>query len=368
MLDVWVIAPEDLPIPPNRGGSVQIYIYALMAHLASNKDLSLTLISPSLLTKNIKTNLINSGYKHIIIPSHHGDYLKNVAQLVQQRKPDIIQIENRPRFVHTIRQCHPSGKIILNLHSTTFVSPRNLTTFEEKRCFSSVDIVVCNSHYLKNMLFQKLKLSVLNRKTSVIHPGVDLHKFHQLTNKKLHTPVRLLYVGRVIRQKGLHIILQCLPLLKKENMSVELIVIGRTPPWESQYAQFIQSLSRNQSVKQEGFISPSKLPAYYQNADIFLCPSQHNEAFGLVNIEAMASGVPVIASKVGGIIETVTSTCGIIVNHYKKPAAFANAISTLIENPDLWKQKSLEAKQQSTRFSWEHTSRQFINLYSSITK
>ncbi len=368
MLDVWVIAPEDLPVPPHKGGSVQIYTHSLIERLSKYTDISLTLVSPSSSAKHGRNILASSNGKQITVSNQDNSYLKRIIPLIKKHQPDVVQIENRPKFVHPIRLLNNNTKIILNLHSTTFVSSHHLSSHEAKDCFSAVDKVVCNSRYLQHTLINQLKFPSFKEISIVIHPGVDLHKFRGPSHKQLHSPVHLLYVGRIIRQKGLHVILKCLPILEQANLPFRLTVIGKTPPWEARYARLVLSLAHKQPVTWKGFIPPDRLPVYYQSADIFLCPSQQNEAFGLVNIEAMASGLPVIASSIGGIPESVTDECGVTINDYKSPASFAMAIQTFIENPLLWKQKSVEAKQHAKQFSWKCTARRFHRLYRSISK
>jgi spore coat protein SA len=366
MLDVWVIAPEDLPIPPLRGGSVQIYTYALIKHLANYENLSITLVSPVAAQNQAKKYSPTSSYNHILVSNQHGHYWKRVLHLIKKNKPDIVQIENRPKFVHAVRFASPATKIILNMHSTTFVHPKHISAKDTIRAFTLADRVVCNSQYLRYRFQTMFDLKTHKTNQIVIYPGVDLQKFKPSADRKLHTPIRLLYVGRVIRQKGLHVILRSLPILAQKRFDVHLTIIGRTPPWEAGYAKFVHRLSQHQPVKWKGFVDPKILAKYYQRADMFLCPSQRDEAFGLVNIEAMATGLPVIVSKVGGMTESVTTRTGLIVEDYQSPAAFAEAIELLVKNVDLWRIKTIEARNRARQFSWENTAEQFHRVYHTI--
>jgi spore coat protein SA len=366
MLDVWLIAPEDLPIPPVRGGSVQIYTYALVKHLLNYKNLSITLVSPSSILHDSCTKLPVPGYQHILVSSKQGHYLKNVLNLVHKSKPNIVQIENRPKFIQAIRLASPESKIILNMHSTTFVHPKRIAHDAAVRSFFKADQIVCNSQYLKRRLQAQFNHFIEEPRQIVIYPGVDIQSFVPPIRRSLHSPIRLLYVGRVIRQKGLHIVLRSLPYLARERINVHLTVIGRTPPWEANYEKFVHNLAKHQPVRWKGFVDPNELAKYYQRADVFICPSQKDEAFGLVNIEAMATGLPVIASKVGGITESVTEHGGIIVDEYQVPSAFAQAIMALVKTNESWQVKSISARNRALQFLWTNTADQFNQLYQTI--
>lgn len=365
MSDVWIISPEDLPIPPTKGGSVQIYTSALIHCLAQSMDISFTLLSPNGHVGKLPSTH-PSTYTHHHISNRHGKYLEQIVNMVAHSQPDIVQIENRPQFVWPIHSCSPKTKIILNLHSTTFIHTRHLPQPLVQRCLQHLDAIVCNSQYLRQTLIKQLGLHTKKQIPVVIYPGVHFDEFASPTERVLHNPIQLLYVGRIIRQKGLHVLLRALPLLKHIDSPIHLTILGRTPPWEAQYAKLVHSLSNQQFTTWGGFISPRQLAKFYQAADIFVCPSQQDEAFGLVNIEAMASGLPVIASHVGGISETVTPMCGSLVEQYQSPLAFAAAIENLICHPQEWAQKSAFAKRRAALFSWSSTARQFNNLYQTI--
>jgi D-inositol-3-phosphate glycosyltransferase len=109
------------------------------------------------------------------------------------------------------------------------------------------------------------------------------------------------------------------------------------------------------------------LPLYYSAADVTIMPS-HYESFGLVAVEAMASGTPVIASNVGGLSFTVVDgETGYLVeqeNHFQ----LAERVHTLLKNPELREQMGEEANIHAQKYSWENIASQMLEVYDKVIK
>lgn len=362
MARIIILAPEDLPIPPVRGGSVQIYLHTLLPYFAHNSWLSCTLISPTQSSTPLVTSDSNS-YKQILLQKGEK-YHSQALTLLKNESPDIIQIDNRPKLIPLLRKTIPQAKLILNLHSTTFLGSRYLSQNEAREALITADHVICNSQYLKRELASRFHLCAKDWKPSVIYPGVDLQKFRPVQKRQHpHMPLRLLFVGRVIAQKGVHVLVDSIRHLERKHIPVTLTLIGRTPPWEANYEKRIRQSLRNLPIFWKGFMTPEDLPQIYQEADVFLCPSQKNEAFGLVNLEALSSGLPVVASYVGGIPEIVNSQCGQLLKNHQNPISYAEAIAKYVLFPELWHTQSIAAIQRAEKFNWQQTAQNFLTLY-----
>lgn len=378
---VCILAPEDLPIPPTRGGSVQIYIHSVAKQTAriltktansipSNPNIQPIIISPA--TINMKRNS-STPYPHIRLRGPADSYLAKAIQHLKTLYPDIIQIENRPKWIPIVREAFPTAKIILNLHSKTFLKFRSYQKKSSNFPLIYADSIICNSQYLANYV-QNLNQSYIPEKISkpavrVIYPGVDLNDYRQNHPHSLHSPLRLLFVGRVISQKGVHLLIAAMNQLVQQKIPVQLKIVGRTPPWEESYRKRIQGeICRHRlPVQMVGFVQPGRLTPYYQNADILLCPSQITEAFGLVNVEALACGLPIIASRLGGIREIVTKEVGLLVNNYKSSTAFAEAIMKINRLSSYeYEQLSIHAKKRAAFFTWKKTAQDFQQVYSQL--
>ncbi|MCF8566048.1 glycosyltransferase family 4 protein [Alicyclobacillus tolerans] len=378
MANVAVVAPEDLPIPPLSGGSVQIYLHSLMRALNNRTapgHSRITLISPG---KRPKRWLSAPHLHAVSVGGPASRYRDKVLHLLQDLRPEVVQIDNRPDFVFAVKRLLPKSKIVLNLHSTTFLGPQNISPVLARKALSIADVVVVNSRYLKRLIEQKHRMATASWNVRVIYPGVELDRFDKShAGKNLSTgasrapnprsPFHILYVGRVIRQKGVDVLVDAIRQLHGRKIPVELTVVGKTPPWERNYAKKIRASAKNLPIRFKGFVSPQKLPQSYWQADVLVCPSQWREAFGLVNVEALAAGLPVIASRLGGIREIVDDTCGILVPSYRSARSFANAIEQLQSNPGLHEKLKQGAKKRAAEFTWHETARQFSKLYDDLS-
>lgn len=371
---IAIAAPEDLPIPPTRGGSVQIYLNELTKSLASVSNHEIYLLSPAVLIKKRREQFGTfSGIRHITYrPSQSTGkqrltYAEWVCREMARIQPDVIQVDNRPLLANRLQTRFPKIPVILNLHSLTFLGPANIAPSRAKSCLRKLHVVV-NSDYVRRTLARRFGLARNEWNAHVIYPGVNLSKWRtsEIKSHDKSQPLEVLFVGRVIRQKGVHVLVRAIRQMKQQGVPVRLTIVGRTHPWEQPYYNAVRKSSVGLPIVWKGFVSPQKLPALVKRAHAAVVPSQSVEAFGLVNVEAMAAGVPVVASQVGGIPEVVDDTCGIIVANPSKPSNFARAITHLAQSEAFRVKLARGAKKRASQFTWERAARQFVTLYKQI--
>ncbi|MDP3487959.1 MAG: glycosyltransferase family 4 protein, partial [Bacillota bacterium] len=105
------------------------------------------------------------------------------------------------------------------------------------------------------------------------------------------------------------------------------------------------------------------MPSIYRAADLVVCPSQDREALGITNIEAIASGMPVVASYRGGITEVVTDECGYLVRQYTQPSAWAKIIRQVISDAESLRLMGVRGRKRSLQFGWDRAVSQFLQVY-----
>jgi spore coat protein SA len=118
-------------------------------------------------------------------------------------------------------------------------------------------------------------------------------------------------------------------------------------------------------IKFTGYIPPARVHNMYHLGDVFVCPTQYREGFATVNSEAMASGIPVVSSRRGGIPEVIKDgRNGLLVSAYKSPAAFARAIERIKLSPALASKLANEGRKRvRAGFSWFSTVRKLKAHY-----
>ena len=215
-------------------------------------------------------------------------------------------------------------------------------------------------------------------KITVIPAGVDTSLFYprdraqvrkQLGLPDLDTPI-LLFVGRIERLKGIDTLLESVAVVSRtcSGRNLKVLIVGGGGQTEAENAelrrvvQLHRDLNLEEQVEFVGSKPQEMLPLYYATADVTVMPS-HYESFGLVAVEAMASGTPVIASNVGGLSFTVKDgETGYLVpeeNHF----ALAERVHTLLKNPELRLRMGEEAALHAQQYAWGNIADQILKVY-----
>jgi glycosyltransferase involved in cell wall biosynthesis len=198
-----------------------------------------------------------------------------------------------------------------------------------------------------------------------------LKTFRPLREEKLRSDVvRIVFVGRIERIKGLSNLLRAVEILKRSRptarMSYEIVGKAYEPEYYSELLQYKRAKHLDDIVF-KGFVD--NLPALYQNADIFVFPCLHGTGQGgAVNIEAMASGLPIVATSVGGIPEIVAEgTTGFLVPP-NDPETLAVKLGVLIDDEKLRREMGHLGRQRAeSLFSIEGHTKMMIQIYNELT-
>ena len=193
----------------------------------------------------------------------------------------------------------------------------------------------------------------------VIHWGIDFTKY-QFKDTAPRPLVRLLFVGQLIQQKGVHTLVETMRLLKASSHGyrVCLDIIGG-----SSHADYIHRLNRmveesklQNQVKFLGMLPRERLIQVYHEHYVLLFPSIWNEPFGIVLLEAMAAGLPVVATATGGSSEILEHMVNCLIFEKDNPADCARQITGLLENSELFDSLRRNARHMvTTRFPFEQT-------------
>lgn len=209
--------------------------------------------------------------------------------------------------------------------------------------------------------------NLLNEKNVIVIPYSSALDFDEFLPPKEKPEVpRILFVGRLVERKGLIYLISAMEVLKKRGIRAELRIVGEGPLMESlrNYAKGLED-----SVKFLGKVSSQELVEEYKNSDIFVLPSivdsrGDTEGLGVVLLEALSFGLPVIASRVGGIPDIVENgKTGILVPE-KDPMAIADAIVRLLSNWNEAKKMVINGQAKiAERFSASKIADKLIQIY-----
>jgi starch synthase len=263
------------------------------------------------------------------------------------------------------------------------------STWIEKTAYQNADGVVAVSQSMKKDV-QEL-YGVDADRIRVIPNGIDVAEFRRRPDPErlrkhgidLDKPY-VLFVGRITRQKGIIHLLHALAHLPTGTQIVLCAGAPDTPEiGEEMKAKVAELLASRPDLVVHWIaemVSREDLIAFYSHAGIFVCPSVY-EPFGIINLEAMACGVPVVASRVGGIPEAVAEgETGILIDvdpvggtdfEPRDPAAFArrlaDGIIALLENPERRAAFATAGRKRvEDHFSWESVAAQTLSFYKEV--
>lgn len=171
------------------------------------------------------------------------------------------------------------------------------------------------------------------------------------------TEFTLLYIGRLSPRKGLELLLWSLLELSEETK----LLIGGTGRHRERLEDLTSNLGLEEQVEFLGFVPREELPSLYRSADVFVLPSTY-EGFGLVVLEAMACGTPVVGTQVGGVPDIITDTVdGFLVD--REPAQIAKRIDTLAKDKRKRERMQRNARNKAEKMNWESVAERVEDVY-----
>jgi starch synthase len=263
------------------------------------------------------------------------------------------------------------------------------STWIEKTAYQNADGVIAVSQSMKIGVHDLYQVPF--EKIRVISNGIDTHQYRSTFDPSLLTLYQInpdqpfiLFVGRISRQKG---IIHLVNAIKYLSPGIQIVICAGAPDTEEIGREMETKVKEtctqttNKIVWIRQWVPKTHLIPLYSHASLFVCPSVY-EPFGIINLEAMACGTPVVASAVGGIPEVVvTGETGLLVSFEtidnksgepREPETFskdlANAINNLLSSPEKIKTMGAKSRERVEKyFSWKSIARQTLEFYKELT-
>ncbi len=201
----------------------------------------------------------------------------------------------------------------------------------------------------------------------IIPNGIDYERFARSPEpfeKYRHGGPNILFVGRLEKRKGLKYLIRAMGGVWEQFPKARLIVVGSGPLLDD-YRRLVETHGHDK-VEFVGFVSSDDLCRYYQSCDLFCAPSTGQESFGIVLLEAMASGKPIVASDIPGYRSVVKHGVeGLLVPPKNEPALTASLVR-LLSDPDLMAQMSAAGKKRAEMFSWDKVAERVLAYYEEV--
>jgi glycosyltransferase involved in cell wall biosynthesis len=343
------------------------------------------------LSRNIRRTFFFHNVKRPLFASrwYYWTYALQVARHLRKDKCDIVHIHTFSQFVPIIRALNPKIKIVLHMHCE-WLTQLDRAMIESR--LRETDLICGVSEYITEKI--RRRFPQFAKRCQTVYNGVDVNTFvnenRQSAPKKNDTK-QLLFMGRVSPEKGVHVLLEAFQKVLKQYPQVQLKIVGQQDALPIEYLVALSndpkeidlkrfyggnyiSYLKNQLSSSEashvffiGAVPHRLLTKLYRDADVCVVPSVCNEPCAMPILEAMATGVPVVATKGGGIPELVADgKTGLLVDR-DDASALAEAILRLLQDEKLGKSIARAARERAVEFfSWDQSVKKLLRLYKTI--
>jgi phosphatidylinositol alpha-mannosyltransferase len=230
-----------------------------------------------------------------------------------------------------------------------------------RRVFSNLDGRIAVSRAAKRFVRQYFMAPY-----KVIPNGVQIERFDPARVEPLPElqdgRPNILFVGRPEKRKGVGFLLRAYPRIKNAFPDARFIIVGAGDWDTSPYRVYIERQGMR-DIEIIGRVSDEMLPRYHRSADVFCSPAVQGESFGIVLLEAMAAGLPVVASDLEGYSQVLTDDREGYLVPPRNAEALADAVCAILQDPELALRMSMAGRETAALYSWVRVADQILDFY-----
>ncbi|MCA1031209.1 glycosyltransferase family 4 protein [Bacillus timonensis] len=369
-----LIATEKLPVPAIRGGAIQIYLDSAAPLIAKKHDVTIISITDPKLNDTEQSN----GVKYVRFPEEQ--YVSSIINHCKNNHYDVIHLCNRPNWIKELKAATPNSKLVLSVHNEMFDYDK-LTDAEGEECIKSVSKIITVSDFIGKTITSRFPSA--KSKTKTVYSGADLTTYQPAWTsggRDARNRVRselgiqgkkvILFVGRLSKVKGPHILLQALPKIIEQHPDVMMVFIGSKWFGDDNVNNYVKHLytlgaKYKENVTFIKFVQPKDIPDLYAMSDLFVCCSQWQEPLARVHYEAMAAGIPMLTSNRGGNPEVIEEgKNGHVIYDFENPDAYADMINSLLKDRSKCEKMGRYGRSKVERdFSWNDVASNLLRVY-----
>lgn len=377
-MNIAIISPGPFSVPPVKGSSVEHDIDEVTKMIDPEHQVTIYTRKCATYPKSS----VEDNREFIRFP-YDGPtpYLQRIIKHIRKRKPDVILVENRPIYVLTLKRHFPKIPVFVNMHSHVYGSRAIISKEKMKKVVRLASGFFTNSEFLRQHFMKTSKIPA--HKIHAVHLGVDVSPYQvaklHYTIKKLRKQIGLksddrvlFYAGRLMRAKGVHVLLKAFRQVSEQDPLARLVIVGGTGYGSNRQNPYVRELKKlakplGDKVKFVNFVPSAQMPLYYQVGDIVATPSVWQEAFCRVNLEAMASGKPVISTPRGGIKEVVTHQgSGFLIPPKEWVKELPVVWELLWNTPHIRTEMGKQALMRAKQFSWYATAQGYLQVFENV--
>ena len=376
MLKICVIMGGVMPVPAVCGGAIETLVTSIVKKYSRADGLDLTVCSvfhPEAVkvakqypevrffwthTRSIKYLLMHAVFLGVRMITGKSirplqRHYNEIAQLFKKEHFDLIIAEGGDtQAIADIAEGYRREQFVNHIH-IHYLPPENIA--------ENYGHVIGVSEFVTNEYVKACRIPV---KAHTLKNAVDTSKFNKETACEERKALReklglseedfvILYVGRIIKVKGVLELMEAVVGLEDKHIKLMIMGSANSGKWTfSSYERKVKRLSgkHKDRIRFTGYVDNSEVYKYAAAADIQCVPSLWEEAAGLVILEAMAEGLPLIVTKSGGVTEYVDDSTALIIEKENVTENLKRAILYMKENPEVRRQMSENGKIQSQKY------------------
>lgn len=341
-----IISPGFVPVPAVKGGAIeQLIEYIITANETyHNYDIDLYTIDDTLLdnvnykyTKLIKVpsknelSLISKIFfklksilgKILDLPNNY-DYISTYfVKFYKRNYYDAVLVENNMDIYSNLLSVITKEKLYFHLHNDVDCGDPGKTKEKTKKIINTSKNILVVSQFLKNKLCKMGATNVVVIPNAIVGENFKRNTLEEIAEIRSKYGIRkkdfvFTFVGRLAPEKGIDKLILAIEHIKDVS-NIKCLIVGKNffeDKSGGRYINYLKSIAKNVQDKLifTGYIPNNKLAAIYSISNCIVIPSQWEEVFGVVALEAMEMGRPVIASNSGGLPEVLSTKCALFVN------------------------------------------------------
>jgi spore coat protein SA len=268
------------------------------------------------------------------------------------KEGDVVWVHGQPAVVLALAPWvrKAKAKLVLHLHGSLFVTTPSHTMAAVAK---AVDRLVFCSSFLE----QEARVGYPNlKRTHILYNGADDSLFYPAAREANGKPV-ILVACRLVPEKGVHLMLPAMKVLEQRGVNAQARILGSSFFGGSPPSPYVEELHRTApaNVDLAGYYAGKDLADQFRAADIFCLPAIYNDPFPLAVIEGMASGLPVVTTRRGGIPEALAEGGGVFFDPSAPPEQLADVLESLIQDAESRVKIGQEGfRSYQKHFTWEN--------------
>lgn len=392
MYNIGIIMGGVMPVPAVCGGAIETLITSIVKKYSKNDGFHLTIFSvyhkkaveaakkyPDVTFVWTHTNTFWNLSKHAVflavreltgktirvLQRHYNE----IAPVIQSKKFDLLIVEGGDeKAVIDIAKGYKREQLVFHAH---------IHFIPKEEVAKGYGHMIGVSEFVKDEYLKACKVPV---KAHVLRNAIDVGKFSKSVSETQKQNIRkklglsekdfvILYVGRIMKIKGVFELMQAVSDLEDEHIKLLIIGSANFGKWAfSSYERKVKKLSQQNRdrIIFTGYVDNSVVYQYASVADVQCVPSLWEEAAGLVLLEAMAEGLPLIVTKSGGAIEYVDESTALIIDRENIVENLKRAICYMKEHPEDRRRMSEKEKLQSRNYDEMVYYKNFVKMLDEI--